>query len=159
MVQFDHEKSDVYASALDYAVWAFGLAQRLPGEHRQALGQWLHESQAVPRSIAESIGRTALADRQRCLEDAQAFAYGCAALQDVLHHCGAISEPEHQEGKERLHVLLGALAKMTEGGSRSGRKTDARSGRLALSRPAQQDEGDTVFMPAPDTPRRRSSIS
>jgi len=158
MIQFDHEKSDVYASALDYAVWVFSLASRVGDEHRHARAQLLEESQAVPRSLAEASGRTALADRQRCLEDAQAFAYGCAAIQDILHHCGAISEPENQEGKERLQVILTALATMTEGGARPSRRTDARPGRLPLARP-NQDEHDTVFMPAPDLPRRRPPSS
>ena len=154
MIQFDHEKTDVYTAALEYAVWAFSLASRIGDEHRHARSQLLLESQTVPRCIAEANGRTTLADRQRCLEDAQAFAYGCASIQDILHHCGAVSEPENQEGKLQLQNVVTALAKMTEGGARPARRTDVRHGRLTLPG-HDQEEHDTVFMPAPSHPGKR----
>ena len=99
MVFFGHEKLDVYRAAIDYVGWAYRLCEKLKG-NRNAKDQLLRASQAIPLNIAEGNGKGTEGDRRRFFEIARGSALECAAAQDVLEVCGALSSAENEKSKE-----------------------------------------------------------
>jgi four helix bundle protein len=109
---FGHEKLDVYRVAIEYVHWAYLLAERLSGAHRHARDQLLRASQSIPLNIAEGNGKASDGDRRRFFEIARGSALECAATQDVLEVCQAISPEENGEGKNLLDRIVAMLTKM-----------------------------------------------
>ena len=102
---FGHEQLDVYRAAIEYAGWAFRIGERLKG-HRTAKDQLLRASQSVPLNIAEGNGKATVGERRRFFEIARGSALECAAVQDVLEVCGALSKEENADAKNSLIGLL-----------------------------------------------------
>ncbi len=101
-MKFGHEKLDVYRVSLEYVGWAFKLCKRLDGLQRPARDQLLRASQAIPLNIAEGNGRGTPSDRRRFFEIARGSVLECAAIQDVLTVCEALSREENDVGKTML---------------------------------------------------------
>jgi four helix bundle protein len=110
--QFGHEKLDVYRISLTYIAYVYRLATRLKGNHRHARDQLLRASQSIPLNIAEGNGRRGPADRRHFFDIARASALECAAVQDVLHVGGALSDGENVEGKQMLLRIVSMLTKL-----------------------------------------------
>ena len=102
---FGHEQLDVYRAAIEYVGWAFRIGERLKG-HRTAKDQLLRASQSVPLNIAEGNGKSTVGERRRFFEIARGSALECAAVQDVLEVCGALSKEENADAKNSLIGLL-----------------------------------------------------
>jgi hypothetical protein len=64
-MQLDHEKLDVYAVALDFAVWAYALCRDLKGLDRPTRDQLLRASQSIALNIAEGCGKITLVCNQQ----------------------------------------------------------------------------------------------
>ena len=108
---FGHEKLDVYRAAIEYAGWAYRLCQGLKG-HRNAKDQLLRASQSIPLNIAEGNGKATEGDRRRYFEIARGSALECAAVQDVLEVCGALSADENADAKRLLDRIVAMLTKL-----------------------------------------------
>ena len=113
---FGHERLDVYRAALDYVSWSFKLSKHLTGPHRSTRDQLLRSSQSVAQNIAEGNGKTSHADRRRYFEIARGSSLECAASQDILEVCEAISPNTNREGKVLLHRIVAMLTKMASRG-------------------------------------------
>jgi len=111
---FDHERLDVYRLAVEYAARVFTLAGSLNGLHRAARDQILRASQSIALNIAEGNGKRSMLDRQRFFEIARGSALECAATQDILFACGALSAEEYRDGQELLERIVCMLSRMTE---------------------------------------------
>ena len=111
MTFFGHEKLDVYRAAIEYVGWAYRICEKLRG-HRNAKDQLLRASQAIPLNIAEGNGKGTEGDRRRFFEIARGSALECAAAQDVLEVCGAISPAQNEEAKTILNRIVAMLTKM-----------------------------------------------
>lgn len=107
-----HEKLDVYQLALGYVRWVFLKSELLSGSLRHARDQWLRASQSVPLNIAEGNGKSSQADRRRFFEIARGSVFECAALQDVLVVCKALSEEESRSQKVNLDRMAKILSKL-----------------------------------------------
>ena len=112
---FGHEQLDVYRADIEYVGWAFSLGERLKG-HRVAKEQLLRASQSVPLNIAEGNGKSTEAERRRFFEIARGSALECAAIQDVLEVCGALSAVENANAKRLLDRIVAMLTKLGKRG-------------------------------------------
>ena len=122
---FGHEKLDVYRLAIEYSKWAFLVCERLGGKYRHARDQLLRAAPSIPLNIAEGNGKATDGDRRRYFEIARGSALECAATQDVLEACQAITPEENREGKDLLDRIVAMLTKM--GGRGYLAKEDAAS--------------------------------
>ena len=113
---FGHERLDVYRASIDYVAWSYRLAERLKGRHRNAKDQLLRASQAIPLNIAEGNGKATEADRRRFFEIARGSALECAAIQDVLEVCDALSGEDNAEAKTILDRIVAMLTKLGQRG-------------------------------------------
>jgi four helix bundle protein len=113
---FGHEQLDVYRAAIEYVGWAYRLCESLKGKHRNARDQLLRASQGIPLNIAEGNGKATEGDRRRFFEIARGSALECAAVQDVLEVCGALSSDENAKGKELLDRIVAMLTKLGQRG-------------------------------------------
>jgi four helix bundle protein len=109
---FSHEKLDVYRAAIEYVRWAFSIAGKISGMHRHARDQLLRASQSIPLNIAEGNGKATEADRRHFFEIARGSTLECAAIQDVLEVCGAITSCENQKGNDLLDRIAAMLTKI-----------------------------------------------
>lgn len=113
---FGHEQLDVYRAAIDYVGWAYRLCERLKGLHPNAKDQLLRASQSIPLNIAEGNGKAMDGDRRRYFEIARGSALECAAAQDVLEICGALSTTENIDAKRILDRIVAMLTKLGQRG-------------------------------------------
>ena len=113
---FGHEQLDVYRAAIDYVGWAYRLCERLKGQHPNPKDQLLRASQSIPLNIAEGNGKATDGDRRRYFEIARGSALECAAAQDVLEICGALSSVENIEAKRVLDRIVAMLTKLGQRG-------------------------------------------
>ena len=111
MISFGHEKLDVYRAAIEYVGWAYHLCEGLRG-YRNAKDQLLRASQSIPLNIAEGNGKATEGDRRRYFEIARGSALECAAAQDVMEICGAITSTRSEQGKQLLDRIVAMLTKM-----------------------------------------------
>jgi four helix bundle protein len=126
---FGHEKLDVYRIAIEYVGWAFRFCENLNG-HRHAKDQLTRASQSIPLNIAEGNGKATEGDRRRFFEITRGSALECAAAQDVLHICGALSADDNAQAKEMLDGIVAMLTRLGQRGYtvREERETYSRSG-------------------------------
>jgi four helix bundle protein len=118
---FDHEKLDVYRTAIEYNSLMRRVARTLSGINRPTRDQWVRAAQSIPLNIAEGNGKQSLKDKNRFMEIARGSALECAAVQDVLVTAKAIDPETHRKGKLELHRIVAMLTRLiqrTEGGSR-----------------------------------------
>ena len=108
---FGHEQLDVYRAAIEYVGWAYRLSEQLKA-HRNAKDQLLRASQAIPLNIAEGNGKATEGDRRRFFEIARGSALECAAIQDVLEVCGALSSSENVDAKKLLDRIVAMLTRL-----------------------------------------------
>jgi four helix bundle protein len=114
-MSFGHEKLDVYRAAIQYVGWAYRFCGGLKG-HGNAKNQLMRASQAIPLNIAEGNGKATQGDRRRYFEIARGSALECAAVQDVLEVCGAISADENEQTKVLLDRIVAMLTKLGQRG-------------------------------------------
>ena len=117
-MSFDHERLDVYQSALDFIVVADGAIQQLP-RGRSHLADQLHRATtSIVLNIAEGAGKFSPADKRRFYVIARGSAMECAAIFDLLFRLGAVSSEVHVDAKGKLlrvASMLIKLAKSVEG--------------------------------------------
>jgi four helix bundle protein len=112
---FGHEKLDVYRAAIEYVGWAYRYCGKLKG-HRNAKDQLLRASQAIALNIAEGNGKATNGDRRRYFEIARGSALECAAIQDVLQVCEALSADDNNQQKALLDRIVAMLTKLGQRG-------------------------------------------
>ena len=112
---FGHEKLDVYQAALEYVGWAYRFCEELKG-HRNAKDQLIRASQAIPLNIAEGNGKGTEGDRRRYFEIARGSALECAAAQDILAVCEALSAEESTKAKKLLDRIVAMLTRLGQRG-------------------------------------------
>jgi four helix bundle protein len=112
---FGHEQLDVYRAAIEYVGWVYRLCEGLKG-HRNAKDQLLRASQSIPLNIAEGNGKASDGDRRRFFEIARGSALECAAVQDVLEVCGAISSEANVGAKALLDRIAAMLTRLGKRG-------------------------------------------
>ncbi|MGI8906850.1 MAG: four helix bundle protein [Candidatus Sumerlaeaceae bacterium] len=118
MLLFGHEKLDVYRLSLQYVAWVFQYVNDLTPKYKNVKDQLLRASQSIPLNIAEGNGKAGDADRRRYFEIARGSAVECAAAQDILEVCGALSAEQNFEQKQILNRIAAMLTKLGNRGYR-----------------------------------------
>jgi len=75
-------------------------------------------------NIAEGNGKASKGDRRRFFEIARGSALKCAAIQDVLHVCGALTTEENAAAKQTLDRITAMLTKLGGRGYSVGEDVD-----------------------------------
>ena len=112
---FGHEKRDVYRAAIESVGWAYWYCETLKGR-RNAKDQLLRASQAIALNSAEGSGNATNGDPRRSFEIARGSALACAAIQDVLHVCEALSADDNHQQKGLLDRIVAMLTQRGQRG-------------------------------------------
>jgi four helix bundle protein len=105
---FDHEKLQVYQSAIGFVAWSTDLLVEINAK-AAAKDQLDRASTSVALNIAEGNGKFALRDRCRYLDIARRSALECAACLDVLVAKKLVEEERIRPGKEQLLEIVSML--------------------------------------------------
>jgi four helix bundle protein len=122
--QFDHEKLDVYQTAIAFVAWTSALVEGvgLAGHMRDQLER---ASASIPLNIAEGNGKFASRDRRRFFEVARGSAFECAGCLHVLVARKVVSEERADAGKAFLQRLVAMLTRMVRQLSERVREEEA----------------------------------
>jgi hypothetical protein len=105
MVTFDHERLDVYKTAIEFLALADGIVGRLP-RGRAHLGDQLN--------IAEGAGEFSSNDKRRFYRIALRSATECAAILDVCRTLRLGEEESLASGRDLLVRIVSMLTRMTK---------------------------------------------
>ena len=108
MRRFDHEKLEVYRTAISFVAWTSNLLKDVP-KSTAAHNQLDRASTSIPLNIAEGNGKSTPADRCRFFDTSRGSALECAACLDVLVAKGVVTEAVPSEGKEQLLSIVSML--------------------------------------------------
>ena len=109
---FDHEKLNVYQSALTFITWSTDLLTHVKAK-AAVKDQLDRASTSVPLNIAEGNGKFAIRDRCRFLDFARGSALECAACLDVLVAKRLVESERIHAGKEQLLEIVSMLIGLT----------------------------------------------
>ena len=112
MRQFDHEKLNVYRTAITFVAWSSDLLTEIP-RSIAVHNQLDRASTSIPLNIAEGNGKHTSADRCRFFDTARGSALECAACLDVLAAKTIVEQSAVAEGKgmllETVSMLVGLI--------------------------------------------------
>ena len=108
----DHERLDVYLIALDFAVFANAVIERLPRGRSHLADQLTRASTSIVLNLAEGAGKLSKPDKRRYYLTARGSATESAALLDVCLRLKLVGEAEHRAGKERIVRVVSMLIKL-----------------------------------------------
>jgi four helix bundle protein len=111
-MQFDHERLDVYAVALDFVALANQLVEELPKGRSYLADQLQRASTSIVLNIAEGAGEYSPADKGRFYRMARRSATECAAVLDVFRRLELAAEELLENGRELLFRIVSMLTKM-----------------------------------------------
>jgi four helix bundle protein len=106
--QFDHEKLNVYQSAISFIEWLNPVFDSVP-KSLAARDQLDRASTSIPLNIAEGNGKFTENDRCKFFDIARGSALECAACLDVLAAKHAITRDLATEGKTMLVAVVSML--------------------------------------------------
>lgn len=109
---FDHERLDVYQAALDFAVIANELVERLPRGRSHLADQLTRASISVVLNIAEGAGKYSKPDKRRYYITAAGSATECAAILDIATRLQLIEQKSHEQGKALLDRVVAMLVRL-----------------------------------------------
>lgn len=104
----DHEKLNVYQSALGFINWTVPLLAQIP-KGTAVHNQLDRASTSIPLNIAEGNGKFTEADRCRFFDIARGSALECAACLDVMVAKQFVSVSDIEGGKAALVSIVSML--------------------------------------------------
>jgi four helix bundle protein len=114
MDRFDHEKLEVYATAIEFVAWVGELLDGpLANCRKSAVNQLERASTSVPLNIAEGNGKRGVKDRCRFLDISRGSALESSAGLDVLVARRALVIDQVEPGKVLLIRVVQMLSKWT----------------------------------------------
>ncbi|MDA1230104.1 MAG: four helix bundle protein [Planctomycetota bacterium] len=108
MKQFDHEKLNVYQTAIQFVSWASEVLTAIP-KSSAVHNQLDRASTSIPLNIAEGNGKHTAADRCRFFDHARGSALESAACLDVLVAKSLMQQSQTIIGKEMLLSIVSML--------------------------------------------------
>lgn len=113
-MEFDHEKLDVYRSAIQFVAVADDIVETLP-RGRAYLADQLHRAAtSVALNIAEGAGEFAKAEKARFYRMAKRSATECAAVLDVCRQLQLVAPKQLEEARGLLMRIVSMLTKMVK---------------------------------------------
>jgi len=118
MLQFDHEKLDVYQRSLEFVAWATELISEVKhnseGSLREPCDHLDRASLSILFNTAEGNGKRQMRTRAKFFDIARGSATECAACLDALVAKKACSDDRVADGKEVLVRIVSMLTKLVE---------------------------------------------
>jgi len=111
---FDHERLDVYRTALDFLEFTDSLIASLPRGRANLSDQLSRASLSILANVAEGAGKTSPADKRRHYTIARGSSTESAALLDACHRLKLVPESDHRRGKEMLTRIVAMLVKLAQ---------------------------------------------
>jgi len=113
---FDHERLDVYRTAVEWVALAQDIAAAmLNGSGHAALADQLQRAaSSVTLNIAEGAGEFSPAEKSRFYRIAKRSATECAAILDVAKRRSCVAETHFQQGRQLLLRIVGMLIKLAQ---------------------------------------------
>ena len=127
---FDHERLEVYATAVQFVVLANRIMQGLPKGRSYIADQFRRAAASIVLNIAEGAGEIYVADKARFYRFACRSATECAAVIDICKTLGVSQTELLDEARDlllRIVPMLVQLCKSMERagkGSGTGKRTD-----------------------------------
>jgi four helix bundle protein len=112
MDRFDHEKLDVYQTAVDWVSLAQDIAHTLPRGSGTLADQLQRAAASITLNIAEGAGEFSGAEKARFYRIAKRSATECAAVLDVAKRRQSIDERLYAQGRSLLLRIVGMLVKL-----------------------------------------------
>lgn len=112
MDHFEHEKLDVYKTAIEFVALVSELIERLPCGRGQIGDQLLRASSSIALNIAEGAGEFAPAEKARFYRMARRSATECAASLDVCRIRALIQPTKLSAGRDALLRIVAMLTRM-----------------------------------------------
>ena len=113
MGEFEHERLDVYALALDFIARAQTLSRRIPKGNGELAEQLRTAASSVGLNLAEGAGEFARSDKARFYRMARRSAAECAAILDVAQCLGAPGAA-CEAGREQLRRIGAMTTKLIQ---------------------------------------------
>ena len=147
MVQFDHERFDVYRAALDFMRVANDIVGQLPRGWSHLADQLLRAATSIVLNIAEGAGEFSTKDKARFYRMAKRSATECAAVLDLVRCIEPAKSEVLESGRSlllRIVSMLVGMVRAAEGsaipGRGTGRGTDTGTGTETGTRIAEDHE-------------------
>lgn len=129
MIDFDHEKLDVYATAIDVVALVDDVARHLPRGRAYLADQLRRAATSIPLNIAEGAGEFAASEKARFYRMAKRSATECASILHVCHRLELVDQPRYRAGRELLlrvvSMLIPLVRRLGESGTGTGAGTGA----------------------------------
>jgi four helix bundle protein len=114
VVQFDHDRLDVYLAAVDMVALIQAIVGAFPPGHADLADQLKRASTSIALNIAEGAGEYSRADKARFYRIAKRSATECAAILDVARTLAIISRERFDTGRALLLRVVSMLIKMAQ---------------------------------------------
>ena len=110
---FDHDKLEVYQSALSFVVIVDEVAKALPRGRAYLVDQLLRAGSSITLNIAEGAGEFSPNEKIRFYRMAKRSATECASILDICSRLQLVDESLVTSGREVLLRIVSMLVKMT----------------------------------------------
>ncbi len=127
-IMFDHEKLDVYKTAIEFVVLSGQIIEHMPRGKNYLADQLQRASSSIPLNIAEGAGEFSINEKCRFYRMAKRSATESAGILDVCKSLQSIEENQYNEGRKLLLRIVSMLIKMAQKREDSGTGTGTRAG-------------------------------
>jgi four helix bundle protein len=117
---FDHERLDVYQTAIEFLAVADKVASDLPRGRSYLADQLRRAALSVPLNVAEGAGEFSRKDKARIYRIALRSATECAAVLDVCRALELVDISGLLDGRNLLLRIVSMLTRMTKVGNGDG---------------------------------------
>lgn len=111
-MQFDYERLDVYAFALDFVVMADEVTVAASRPHGDLADQLKRASLSIVTNLAEGAGEFSPREKARFYRMARRSATECAALVDVYRRLKLVDEQLTTAGRTTLFRIVQMLVRL-----------------------------------------------
>lgn len=108
----DHERLDVYQTALQLGAGCFQILEKLPRGHSELADQLRRATISVTLNIAEGVGKPTDKERRRFHAIARGSAMECGAVLDLMRVQNLMEPAVANEVKELCRRVVAMLSKM-----------------------------------------------
>ena len=111
---FDHERLDVYRAAVDFGVWRWETARRLPRGSGDLADQLACAATSIALNIAEGSGERSEPEKRHFFRMARRSATECAAALDLMDRLQLVPPGSTAPGRTLLVRIVSMLTRMTD---------------------------------------------
>ena len=112
MSEFDHERLDVYRTAIEFVVIANEIAEQLPRGRGYLADQLQRAATSIPLNIGEGAGEFSSGDKARFYRMGRRSATECAAILDVCRRLRLVPDGTFTAARELLIRTVSMLVRI-----------------------------------------------